>query len=344
MRKDDFLPEKIGIVLDSVLDAAAQGTLTSESAFRLVFLIRKAGMKGYAWWKRASLAKHWSVHKNTITRDYEQWTALGFVRLRPHPLKASAKLVTFSWSEVWDDAVWGDLEKVASMLPELTQSLGPRSRKGCTSATQKGRTDATYSSASTITENLNGKNTQKQQAAAGMHAESQANSPRKPPGHPRPQGHQSASPSSLPVEEAVEGSSELRTLLAKHHVRFQPGQIQDLIESGRAQGLALDGVFAFVEDKLIEKRNQNDPVFSAKLLINAITDGADLHRSVVKRHRHSSFFNHPPKRSEPPFSAADLRAHLSTWSPSSHPCRSRPWWSARARLRDPRTASSGMDR
>jgi hypothetical protein len=103
----------------------------------------------------------------------------------------------------------------------------------------------------------------------------------------------------------------MRTLLAKHHVRFQPGQIQRLIESGRSQGLALDGVFAFVEDKLIEKRDRNDPVFSAKLLINALSDSADLHRWAVKRHRHSSFFNHPPKRTEPPFTAAELRAHLS---------------------------------
>jgi hypothetical protein len=84
-----------------------------------------------------------------------------------------------------------------------------------------------------------------------------------------------------------------------------------LIEIGKAQGLTLEGALAFVEDKLVQKRGQNDPVFSAKLLINAISDDADLHRWGVKRHRCSSFFNQPRNRSEPPFTVVELRAHLS---------------------------------
>jgi len=312
MPENQLLCARQGSLVDAILDAAAHSTITPESALRLVFLIRKAGERGYVWWKRTSLALHWGVHKTTVTRDYEQWSALGFVKLRPNPLKASAKLVTFSWCKVWDDAIWEDLEKVASMLPELTESFGPKSRKGCMSATKKRRTDATSSSAPTITENIKGKNTNKQQAAAGLHdRDSQGGVPRKPPGDPDPQKpHQSASPS-IPAEEAVEGFSEMRTLLARHHVRFRPGQIQELIEAGRAQGLTVEGVLAFVEDKLVQKRDQNDPVFSAKLLINAISDDADLHRWGVKRHRCSSFFNQPSNRSEPPFTVAELRTHLS---------------------------------
>jgi biotin operon repressor len=149
---------------------------------------------------------------------------------------------------------------------------------------------------------------EKQQAAARA---PHADIPRKPPGDPGPKGdHQSVCPS-IPAEETVEGFSEMQTLLAKHHVRFRPGQIQELIEAGRAQGLTVEGVLAFVEDKLVQKRDQNDPVFSAKLLINAISDDTDLHRWGVKRHRCSSFFNQPRNRSEPPFTVAELRAHLS---------------------------------
>src|SRR5437868_1062698 len=119
MARNEPRCESSGSLLDAVLVAAARGTITQESALRLIFLIRKAGEKGYAWWKRTKLAEHWRVHKTTITRDYEQWAKLGFVKLRPNPFKASAKLVTFPWSNVWDDLVWSDLDKVASMLPDL---------------------------------------------------------------------------------------------------------------------------------------------------------------------------------------------------------------------------------
>jgi len=100
--------------------------------------------------------------------------------------------------------------------------------------------------------------------------------------------------SGLRDEEAVEGFSETQNLLDKYLFRVQPGQIQKLIEAGRAKGLALDGLLGFVEDKLIQKRDQNDPVFSAKLLINAISDDADLHRWGVKRHRVVPFSNKHP--------------------------------------------------
>jgi hypothetical protein len=43
----------------------------------------------------------------------------------------------------------------------------------------------------------------------------------------------------------------MQALLARNHVKVQPGQIQDLIGAGRAWGLTLEGAFAFVEDKLL---------------------------------------------------------------------------------------------
>ena len=107
MAENDPCYESPGDFVDKILDAAAHRTITQESALRLIFLARKAGTKGYTWWKRIKLAEHWDVHKTTITRDYEQWVPLGFVKLRPNPFKASAKLITFPWCKVWDDALWG---------------------------------------------------------------------------------------------------------------------------------------------------------------------------------------------------------------------------------------------
>ena len=62
----------------------------------------------------------------------------------------------------------------------------------------------------------------------------------------------------------------MQDLLAKYHVGVQPGQIASSIDFGRARELTLAGVFAFVDDKLIEKREQGDAVYSAQLLIKAI--------------------------------------------------------------------------
>src|SRR5260370_37680639 len=99
MRESEPSAANQGVLIDAVLKAAAVGHITLESGIRLIFLIRRAGERGYTWWKRTSLAEHWGVHPNTITRDYEQWTELGFTKLRPNPFKASAKLVIFAWSK-----------------------------------------------------------------------------------------------------------------------------------------------------------------------------------------------------------------------------------------------------
>jgi hypothetical protein len=315
MAENDPCIESPGDFVDKILDAAALGTITQESALRLVFLVRKAGTKGYTWWKRTKLAEHWGVHKSTITRDYEKWTELGFVRLRPNPFKASAKLITFPWCRVWDGAMWGDLEKVASMLPDLRESFRQQRRKGCTHATQKGRTDATFPAGSTITEKVKDENVKQQQPCAGMQ-EQGATSQEIPPkafGDPRRQGDPGSSPpgSRHGGEETMEGFSDMRGLLLRYHVRIHPGQIQDLIEGGISQGVSLDGIFAFVEEKLKQKRDQNDPVFSVKLLIKAISDEADLHHFAVKRQGCSSFFEQRSTRCTAPFSVVELREYLS---------------------------------
>jgi hypothetical protein len=208
MAENDPCFESPGDFVDKILDAAALGTITQESALRLVFLVRKAGTKGYTWWKRTKLAEHWGVHKNTITRDYEKWTDLGFVRLRPNSFKASAKLITFRWCKVWDDALWEDLEKVASMLPDLRESFREQRRKGCIHATQKGRTDATFPVGSTITENIKDENV-KQQPSAGMHKQSAASVgiPPKAPGDARCHGDDEGSglPTGHREAEIIEG-------------------------------------------------------------------------------------------------------------------------------------------
>jgi hypothetical protein len=306
----------LGDFVDKILDAGAHGTITQESALRLIFLARKAGTKGYTWWKRIKLAEHWGVHKTTITRDYEKWPDLGFVKLRPNPFKGSAKLVIFPRSKVWDDAVWEDPKEVASMLPDLRESFRQKRREGCTRATQKGRTDATYPAGSTITENLKDKNVKQQQPSAGPHKQSATSveTPPKAPGDPRRQADEGACPppSCHRDEETVEGFSDMRALLARYHVRVQPGEIQALIEAGRRQDLTLEGILSFVGEKLKQKRDQNDPVFSAKLLIKAISDEADLHHWALKRQGCNSFFEQRPTRAvATPFSVAELRDYLS---------------------------------
>ena len=317
MAESDACYESPGDFLDKILDAAAHGNITQESALRLIFLVRKAGTKGYTWWKRIKLAEYWAVHKTTITRDYEQWVELGLVKLRPNPFKASAKLVIFPWSKVWDDAVWEDAKKVASVLPDLRESFQQQRRKGCTRATQKGSTDATFPAGSTITENLKDENGKQQQPSAEMHKQSATSEelPPKASGNPRRRGADAGSgllPSGHRDEETLEGFAEMRALLARYHVGVRAGQIQALIETGRRQTLTLEGVFSFVEEKLKQKRDQSDPVFSTKLLIKAISDEADLHHFAVKRQGCSSFFEQKSTRCTAPFSVAELGDHLST--------------------------------
>ena len=143
-------------LVDDVLAAAADDRISDGSAVRLIYAIKKGWQIGHVWWKRTSWAEHWHVDEATISRDYERWQVLGFAKLRRNPFRRSALLLIFPWSRVWDDEVWNDQEKVASMLPELR----------CNHATQKGRTDATCSRFHPIYESSK-EEISKQQAAVG---------------------------------------------------------------------------------------------------------------------------------------------------------------------------------
>ena len=238
------------------------------------------------------------------------------MKLRPNPFKASAKLAIFPWCKVWDDAVWDNLEKVASMLPDLRKSFLRNEYKGRIRATQNGRTDATSSVRSTITENSKGENTKQQQAAACKHASGTLSEdvPRKPP---TDACSETASPLGQPAgvagrAETLEGFSEMQSLLDRFHAKVQHGQIQELIEADRTQGLSIDGVFAFLEDKLRQKREQGDAVYSAKLLIKAIGDKTDLARWAAKAHRYRHYFEQTRIQSQGPFSIQELIDHLSS--------------------------------
>jgi hypothetical protein len=273
--------------------------MTPESALRLIGAMRKGWKNGHIWWKRKTWAEHWHVHKTTITRDYEQWTALGFVKRRPNPFKASATLLIFSWSPVWNEEVWTDHESVASLLPELRQAF----ERSCINATRKGRTGATCPRPHPLYERAK-REISRQQAA--VDPGTQAETPERiaaggrNPGAVAPSrksarkatlffppsldggaaGAVAASnaPSALkgftaPACDAeFEGTAELRDLLEQYHVMYRPDQVKRLIVAGFAQHLTIAGVIAFVVAKLKDKQNQNDPVYSIQLLIKAIND------------------------------------------------------------------------
>ncbi len=301
-------------LVGDVLAAAAGERISNGSALRLIDAIRKGWKNGHVWWKRTSWAARWHVHKTTITRDYEQWTALGFAKRRPNPFKASATLLIFSWSPVWDDEVWTDHERVASLLPELRQCF----EKSCNHATQKGHTNATRLRLHPLYESSK-KEISKQQAAA--HSPTETKTPecgrRKPMASapsrksvrqatqcspPRLDGGAVgavAPPAAAAVVDGVaapgggadlEGASELRDLLKQYCVRHRPNQVRQLIAAGRKQGLTTVGIIGFVVEKLIDKRNQSDPVYSVQLLINAISDPADLNHWARRARRSASFF------------------------------------------------------
>jgi biotin operon repressor len=123
-----------------------------------------------------------------------------------------------------------------------------------------------------------------------------------PATHPAP--HSSRS------DEPVEGLPALGALLDRFNVRVRPGQVEALIEAGRIQGLQPGGVLAFAEEKLAQKRDQLDPIFSVTFLIRAITGGADFRQWAAKRQRARSFFKETCTLVELPLEASELRDHL----------------------------------
>jgi hypothetical protein len=304
-------------LMDEVLATAASGRMRTESALRLIAAIRMGAKNGHIWWKRTTWAKYWHVHESTITRDYELWTTLGFVKRRRNPFKASASLLIFPWSPVWDDEVWTDRERAASLLPELR----PKQKKGCIYAIRKGCTDATHPPSHPLYESSK-KEISKQQAAADPGTETKMLEPI--PAGGRDPGAAAGSrkslrqptssfPSSIdggatgaiaattpssalkgfpaPAGNAeLEGTAELKDLLKQYCVSYRPDQVKQLIAAGHAQHLTIAGVIAFVVTKLKDKQNQNDPVHSIRLLIKSINDPADLSRWVRLARRSPSFF------------------------------------------------------
>ena len=113
--------------LEAVARAANEEHISAESGFRLMFAVLKSWDLGHMWWTRTKLAKHLNVDKTTVTRDYKLWASVGLVKIRSNPFRANTNLVIFPWSKVWDDALWDNAERVASMLPEIGS---PRTKKG----------------------------------------------------------------------------------------------------------------------------------------------------------------------------------------------------------------------
>jgi hypothetical protein len=123
--------------------------------------------------------------------------------------------------------------------------------------------------------------------------------------------------------DGEDGYSKIQGLLMEYAVTVRPGQVREILTAGRGRGLTPQGTFAFVRDKLREKRAKNDPVYSAALLIKAIGDRTDLLR-WASTHSCDSFFERVRGRPQassttyrstevkaPPFSVEGLRAHLS---------------------------------
>jgi hypothetical protein len=257
-------------LVEAVLKAAADKRLPSESALRLVFAIQKSWVKGYMWWKRTTWVKHWKVHESTITRDYQRWVGLGFVRIHRHPYKGSAKILIFPWSQAWDEAAWENPEQIASMLPDLAAAYG---KKGRTSTTQKGRMRATFSPPNPLSEIGKEKRPQRR---GQVKAETTV-----PPTHPAKQGD----------EAGLEGAQEMRTLLEQNFVRIRAGHIKKILSAGQAKGLTITGTIAFTADKIHQKHARGDSVYSSQLFITAIGDDGDLHRWARKVSRgHPTYF------------------------------------------------------
>jgi hypothetical protein len=276
-----------------------------------------AGKNGHCFPFQETLAGELGKGERQIRRDIAQLEAVGLIASRTRDGRRS-NTYDFLWHAMFERTLMtGQVTELSGqgcpvsevLRTAIEPNLSARDRTDMTGVTGQGCPLDTFN------ESLQGKS--KQQAAADFHVERNTHEtiPRKPPGDPGRQGARprESSPGSAVVrdDETINGFCEMRTLLAHNHVRVQSGQIQDLLGAGRTQGLTLDGVFAFVGDKLKQKRDRNDPVFSAQLLINAIRDEADVCRWAVTRQRCSSFFERPTTCLEAPFSVAELRDHLS---------------------------------
>ena len=87
-----------------------------------------------------------------------------------------------------------------------------------------------------------------------------------------------------------EGVADLRDLLNQYSVRHGSDQVQQLIAAGRTKGLTIVGIIRFVLEKLNDKLNHDDPVYSVRLLIKAVNDPADLNHWARRARRSPSCF------------------------------------------------------
>jgi hypothetical protein len=103
-------------------------------------------------------------------------------------------------------------------------------------------------------------------------------------------------------------------LLNQNSVEHGPDQVQQLIAAGRSKGLTAAGIISFVLEKLVDKRNHNDPVYSIRLLIKAVNDPADLSRWARRARRSPSCFegDRGASAAKPGNVADDVRAYLSS--------------------------------
>jgi biotin operon repressor len=278
-------------------------------------LRRYAGTKGSCFPSQKTLADELGKGERQVRRDLDALEAAGLIASVSRDGRRSNTYV-FLWHAMFEQT---------SMSAQATNPSGHGCPVNDAAAehsepypSARDRTDMTGVTGhpcppNPFSESLQGKS---KQAAAGALSEfaggSAASVPRKPA---------SGSSSELASEvagrhneERVEGFSEMQALLAGYHVRAEPGEIALLIESGRKRGLTLKGVFAFVEDKLKEKREQGDAVYSTRLLIKAISSETDLHRWISKSYRCNSYFERTATRAQAPFSLEELTGHLSSCS------------------------------
>jgi hypothetical protein len=275
-------------------------------------LRRYAGAKGSCFPSQKTLADDLGKGERQVRRDLDALEAAGLIASVSRDGRRSNTYV-FLWHAMFEQT---------SMSAQVTKPSGHGCPVNHAAAehsepyvSARDRTDMTGLTGhpcppNPFTESLQGKS---KQAAAGedegFASRAPADVPRKRAAGSSPEFASDAP--RLLDEERVEGFSEMQALLARYHVRVQPGEIASLIESGRKWKLTLTGILAFVQNKLQEKRDQGDAVYSARLLIKAISDEADLHRFAAKRQGCSSFFEQRSTRCTAPFSVIELRDYLS---------------------------------
>lgn len=289
-----------------------------------------SGKNGRCFPSQATLAAELGKGERQVRRDIAELEAAGLIASRTRDGRRS-NTYDFLWHAMFDQTcVTAQTRDLSGQGCPVNQSFSSAAEPNLSARDRTDMTGVTGQGCPTETFSESQEPENKLQAAAGSLGR-QGVSPyafRKPPVAARRDSGSAldSTPNlaGLQDEEAVEGYSEMASLLAKRNVKVRSGEIRLLIESGRGQGLSLEGVFGFVEDKLKQKEQQSDPVYSAKFLIAAIQDPTDLRRWMAKAHRYRGYFEQPKKAPELPFSVQALRAHLAS---GAHALRALPQYS-----------------